>query len=46
MALIKHEIPILEYDDSQEAVIMPGRHPMWSVPPGPLTDFSGRLPRR
>ncbi|MBQ6875114.1 MAG: nucleoside phosphorylase [Lachnospiraceae bacterium] len=27
MALIKHEIPILEYDDCQEAVIMPGRHP-------------------
>ena len=27
MALVKHEIPILEYDDSQTAVIMPGRHP-------------------
>ena len=25
MALTRHEIPILEYDDCQEAVIMPGR---------------------
>lgn len=27
MALVKCEIPILEYDDCQEAVIMPGRQP-------------------
>lgn len=32
MALVKNEIPILEYDDSQTAVIMPNRKNLYSFP--------------
>lgn len=32
MSLIKNEIPILEYDDNQTAVIMPNRKSMYSFP--------------
>ena len=32
MALIKNNIPILEYDTEQKAVIMPNRHKLYSFP--------------
>ncbi len=32
MALIKNDIPILEYDDCQTAVIMPNRKNLYAFP--------------
>lgn len=32
MSLMKNQIPILEYDDSQLAVVMPNRHNLYNLP--------------
>ena len=39
MSLQKNEIPILEYDDSQRAVIMPDRKGLYAFPPKAVFHF-------